>query len=152
MADPDFLYTKVIHQKATWGRRCEKFLVLSSKEDPDFPAIGLPNITSGRGYINHKAKTAWKYIYKHHGRDYDFFMKVDPDTYVVVDNLLDFLADKDSLKPHYYGHLYMPRDWGFPYVAGGPGEVLTREALRLLATEALVKHEDCSRSYYGEGN
>ena len=77
-------------------------------------------------------------------------MKVDTDTYLVVENLLEFLSDKDLSKPHYYGHLYTPKNWNFAYPAGGPGEVLTKEALRLLVTEALVKHDDCWPD--GEGN
>ena len=142
MADPKLLRTKVIHQKETWGRRCDKLLVMSSKEDKDFPAIGLPNTQEGRSHIDFKAKTAWKYIYEHYRDDYDFFIKTDPDTYLVVENLLHFLSDKDPSKPHIYGHLYT-QEGGRDFIAGGPGEVLTKESLRLLVTEALVKHDDC---------
>ena len=63
MADPGLLYTRVIHQKATWGKRCEKLLVMSSKEDKNFPAIGLPNTKEGRSHIDFKTKAAWKYIH-----------------------------------------------------------------------------------------
>ena len=123
---------------------------MSSQEDKDFPAIGLPGTKDGRSHIDHKAKTAWRYIYEHYGNDYDFYIKVDSDTYLVVENLLHFLSDKDPTKPHYFGHLYTPKGWGMAYTAGGPGEVLTREALRLLVTEALAKHEECWPD--GEGN
>ena len=143
LADPKFLLTKVIHQKATWGRRCEKLLVMSSQEDEDFPAIGLPYVQAGRSHIANKTKAAWKYIYKHYRDEFDFFIKTDPDTYLVVENLLDFLSDKDPSKPYFYGHIYTPENWNLTYMAGGPGLVLTKESLRLLIAEALVKHDDC---------
>ena len=143
MADPGLLNTRVVHQKATWGKRCEKLLVMSSKEDKNFPAIGLPNTKEGRSHIDFKTKAAWKYIYKRYIDNYDFFVKVDTDTYLVVENLLEFLSDKDPSKPYHYGHLYTPKNWNITYTAGGPGEVLTKEALRLLVTEALVKYDNC---------
>ena len=37
--------------------------------------------------------------------DFDFFFNADADTYLVVENLLDFLKDKDPNLPHYYGHV-----------------------------------------------
>ena len=141
LADPHLLYTKIIHQKATWGRKCDKLLVLSSKEDKDFPAIGLPNTQEGREHIDKKAKSAWKYIYENYINEFDFFIKTDPDTYLVVENLRQFLSDKDFMKPHIYGHIYDTQKG--PFIAGGPGEVLTRAALQLLVTEALEKHEEC---------
>ena len=141
LADPHLLYTKVIHQKVTWGRKCDKLLVLSSKEDKDFPAIGLPNTQEGRYHIDSKAKYAWRYLHENYIDEFDFFIKTDPDTYLVVENLRQFLSDKDFMKPHIYGHIYdTPKG---PFIAGGPGEVLTRAALQLLVTEALEKHEEC---------
>ena len=103
----------------------------------------MPNTQEGRSHIDFKTKAAWKYLHKHYIKDYDFFVKVDTDTYLVVENLLEFLSDKDPSKPYYYGHLYTPKNWNFAFPTGGPGEVLTKEALRLLVTEALVKHDDC---------
>ena len=76
---------------------------MSSKRDDTFPAVGL-NVTAGRQHIASKVLAAWKYIHKHYVDDYDFFIKTDTDTYVVVENLLDFLKDKDPELPHFYGH------------------------------------------------
>ena len=95
---PKTLRTKVIHQKATCGRRCQKPLVISSKEDKDFPDIGLPNTQDGRSHIDFKTKTAWKYVYENYRDDYDFLIETDTDTYLVVENLLHFLSDKDPSK------------------------------------------------------
>ena len=148
LADPNLLYKRVIHQKATWGRRCDKLLVFSSKEDKDFPAIGLPGTQNGRSHIDHKAKAAWKYVYENYGNDYDFFLKVDSDTYVIVENLLDFLSDKDPSKPDYFGHWYKPPESAYPWPAGGSGEVLTKETLRLLVTKAFLER---SRECWPDG-
>ena len=82
---------------------------MSCKEDKDFPAIGLPNTQADRSHIAFKAKAAWKYIYKHYRDDYDFFIKTDTDTYLVVENLLHYLSDRDRSKPHFlwsYLHSY----------------------------------------------
>ena len=143
MADQQHLYTQIIHQKATWGQRCDKLLVMSSKEDATFPAIGLNNTQEGRYHIAFKAKAAWVYIYKHYIDHFDFFIKCDPDTYLVVENLQDFLSDKDPLQPHFYGHMYKWPHWKYPWIAGGPGEILTKTAVKKLVTEAFVKFPKC---------
>ena len=149
LADPNLLHTKVIHQKQTWAKRCDKLLVMSSKQNDTFPAIGL-NVTTGRNHITSKVLEAWKFIYKHHLKDYDFFIKTDPDTYLVVENLLDFLNDKDPCKPYFYGHRYKPTIWNFTYMAGGPGLVLTKESVRRLASQAFVNYPQCMHD--GQGN
>ena len=123
---------------------------MSSKEDKDFPAVCLPNTKEGRGNIEFKFKIAWKYVHEHYINDYDFFVKADTDTYLVVENLHEFLSDKDHTKPYYYGHLYSPKNWNLTYPSGGPGVVLTQKALRLLVTEALVKHDDCWPDIQGD--
>ena len=142
MADPGLLDTKVIHQKQTWGKRCNKLLVMSSKQNDTFPTIGF-NGTQGRNHNGLKVLAVWKYIHEHYVNDFDFFFKSDADTYVVVENLLDFLKDKDPELPHYYGHEQKRPNDKFRYIAGGPGLVLTRESVRRLVTKAFVEHPKC---------
>ena len=142
MADPELLDKKVIHQKNTWGKRCDKLLVMSSKQNDTFPAVGL-NVTSGRRHIAAKVRAAWTYINQHYAEDYDFFIKTDPDTYLVVENLHEFLKDKDPKLPHFYGHRQKPKKWTFEYMAGGPGLVLTRESVKRLVTKAFVEYPKC---------
>ena len=108
---------------------------MSSKADPDFPAVGLP-VNEGRGALWKKTKAAILYIYEHHFDDADWFMKADDDTYVIVDNLRHFLRDKNSSKPVYYGHHYKAyiRQG---YMSGGAGYVLSKDALQKLVVNQL---------------
>lgn len=55
LADPHLLETRVRHQMATWGGRCHKLLVLSSRQNDSFPAVGL-NVTEGRDHIASKVR------------------------------------------------------------------------------------------------
>ena len=117
---------------------------MSSKQNDTFPTIGF-NVTAGKQHMSLKVAGAWKYIHKHYLEDYDFFIKTDPDTYVVVENLLDFLKDKDTELPRYYGHEQKPSVRKSTYMAGGPGLVLTRESVRRLVTKAFVEYPKCSK-------
>ena len=131
LADPKFFNTKIIHQNATWGRRCDKLLIISSK---------------GRNHIATKARQAWEYIHKNYINQYDFFIKTDPHTYLVVENLKEFLSDKNPNETHFYGHiLTRHRKSKWKLVAGGPGILLTRASLTKLVTKAFVKHPNCIR-------
>ncbi|XP_013401137.1 glycoprotein-N-acetylgalactosamine 3-beta-galactosyltransferase 1 isoform X1 [Lingula anatina] len=151
LTDPPDLDKRVIHVRDTWARRCDVTLFMSSMENKTFPTIGL-RVPPGRGYIAKKAKAAWKYIYEHHLNDADFFIKADPDTYVIVENLKHYLTSRDPKRAEFYGHQFYPSDWEFNadtrikksvYMSGGPGLVLSREAVRLLVTKAINSDPKC---------
>ncbi|OWF35366.1 glycoprotein-N-acetylgalactosamine 3-beta-galactosyltransferase 1-like [Mizuhopecten yessoensis] len=141
MTGPNNIETKARHVKATWGTRCNKLIFMSSQEVKDLPAVALP-VKEGRDNLWAKTKEAFKYIYKHHMNDADWFMKADDDTFVIVENLRHFLNDKMSETPVYYGRRFKPyvRQG---YMSGGAGYVLSHKAVQLLVEKGIDDSSVC---------
>ena len=126
MTSPKTLHTKGRPVKETWGKRCNKLLFMSSKDDPSFPAVGL-DVQEGRENLWDKTRAAWKYVLEHHIDDADWFIKADDDTYVIVENLRHLVAPLNTEDPHYFGRYFKPFGG---YCSGGAGYVFSRETLR----------------------
>ncbi|XP_061080830.1 glycoprotein-N-acetylgalactosamine 3-beta-galactosyltransferase 1 [Conger conger] len=127
MTAPKNLQKKARHVRATWTKRCDKVLFMSSQET-EFPTVGL-NVSEGRTQLYWKTIRAFQYIHKNHLGDADWFLKADDDTYVVLDNLRYLLSKHDPERPIYFGRRFRPF---VPqgYMSGGAGYVLSKEALR----------------------
>lgn len=79
MTNPDNHHSKARHVKRTWGSRCNKVIFMSSAEDRELGTVPLP-VSEGRNNLWAKTKEAFKYVYKHHFHEFDWFMKADDDT------------------------------------------------------------------------
>lgn len=79
MTSPKNYLTKAQHVVKTWGKRCNKLLVMSSRSDDNSNVIALP-VDEGFNKLWAKTKEAFKYVYKHHLNDADWFVKADDDT------------------------------------------------------------------------
>ena len=131
--------------KVTWGSRCDKLLFMSSQADPDLPTVKL-NVTEGRNYLWDKAKKAFQYVYINHFQDYDWFVKADDDTYMIVENLRYLLKDFDTNKSIFFGRKIKQYGNGQVYFHGGPGYVLSKDALKRFVEIGLNDPKLCRRA------
>ncbi|GAV08341.1 hypothetical protein RvY_18051 [Ramazzottius varieornatus] len=96
----------------------------------------------GRDILWRKTKLGFKYhknsvlhAYKFID-EYDWFLKADDDTYVVMENLKLLVADYSPKRPLYFGH-HFKRVAPKGYMSGGAGYLLSQAALRNFVDEGL---------------
>lgn len=122
--------------KNTWGARCKKILFLINHETNLTDVISLKVNSSYQPTV----EDAYNYIYKNHFDDYDWFLKTDGDTYVVVENLRFLLYAYDPTQAISFGHresgtYIIPSTTAsksFRYYSEKAGYVLSKEAMRRL--------------------
>ncbi|XP_014786164.1 glycoprotein-N-acetylgalactosamine 3-beta-galactosyltransferase 1 [Octopus bimaculoides] len=142
MTNPNNIRKKAIHVNATWGRRCNILLFMSSADEPvNLPIVKLP-VSEGRNNLWAKTKEAFKYVYKHHMNNYDWFFKADDDTYAIIENLRHLLSEHDHNSPIFFGRRFKPYvKQG--YMSGGAGYVLSKEAVRRFIENGLNNKSIC---------
>lgn len=88
--------TRVRAQRMTWGQKCSHFLVFSTATDLSIPSINIPHIGE-ESYENlwQKVRFIWKYIHYHYLFDFDWFLLSGDDTYVIVENLVEYLSSAE---------------------------------------------------------
>merc|ERR1719450_222276 len=99
---------------------------MSTQEDVSLGADKL-DVEDGRNGLWTKVKLACKHVFLNHFDDYDWFMKADDDTFVIIENLKAMLSQYDTNEPIHFGH-HSKALGG--YFSGGAGYVLSKEALK----------------------
>ena len=103
MTYPANHYSRAVHVKNTWGSHCDKLLFMSSEEDKQLGAINL-NVSEGRQNLWGRTKRGFQYCYQHHREEFHWFVKADDDTFMVIENLREFLTPLDTNEPIHFGH------------------------------------------------
>ncbi|XP_064081538.1 glycoprotein-N-acetylgalactosamine 3-beta-galactosyltransferase 1-like [Macrobrachium nipponense] len=138
---------KAKHVKATWGKRCNKLIFMSSSNDSVLGAIDI-GAGDGRDVLWGKTKKAYKYVYDHHLNEYDWFFKGDDDTYVLMENMRYMLAAYDPTFPIYFGSRFKKFSKQ-GYMSGGGGYVLSRAAVKKFIEDALPNKLKCKEDDTG---
>ncbi|CAF3315494.1 unnamed protein product [Rotaria socialis] len=130
----------------TWARRCGRFVFVTrlnssrnceNKTEKNLHGLcefPIENITTlpdeSYSHLSDKVRASLLYFNEYYP-NYDWYLKADDDTYIIVENLLRFLIStiKRYPKPVLYGYRF-----GEDYVSGGAGYVITREGLNLFSS------------------
>ncbi|OQV11569.1 putative Glycoprotein-N-acetylgalactosamine 3-beta-galactosyltransferase 1 [Hypsibius exemplaris] len=113
----------------TWVKRCDGYAFVSTRDRLDNHTIVVPG--------NESRQILWAKVQamiRHANtirNDFDWFLKTDDDTYVVIENLRLFLADHSPEDPIYFGNEF---NYGYSggYLSGGAGYVLANRAVQLI--------------------
>ena len=116
MAHPESLATKALAVNQTWGSRCTALLFVVSEHHhipQEIQALStLPLLqlrlgrAEGRLTLWHKSKLAWRAIATKYGNRYDWILRADDDSFIVLNNLARLLAPLDPAQPQYFGRTY----------------------------------------------
>ncbi|KAH8323254.1 hypothetical protein KR067_003861 [Drosophila pandora] len=142
LTHPDNLdgLARTVHD--TWGQRCSQLVFASSDT---YEPLGVVQVVepNGGGYEDlwNKTREGFRHVWEHYGQDYDWFLKADDDTYVIMENLQYLLSGFDPETPVYFGHK-MSR-YNVSYMSGGASYVLSREALHRFMTLAYESEVIC---------
>ncbi|ETN87116.1 hypothetical protein RB195_013677 [Necator americanus] len=134
--------TRALAINETWLSRCDHGQLFTgdffSSSDIPYSTIfaGIPD-----SYYNlfYKSRYAFYYIYHYISKNFDWYMKADDDTYVIVEHLREYLSTLDPSKPYYLGYILKPY-LKHGYNAGGAGYVLSRAAVQIF-NELLYHNE-----------
>ena len=112
--------------KRTWGKRCDKVLYISDQIDDSIPTITLPGVLPGYEHLWSKTLITFQHLYEQYANQFDWFLKTDDDTFIIVENLKYFLAQHNPNEPHYFGKRFKTLGG---YTSGGAGYVISKRAL-----------------------
>jgi hypothetical protein len=79
LTQPTDHQTKAKNVKNTWGSKCNKLIFLSTENDNELGAIGLP-FNESREILWGKVKEGFLYAYENFYEDADWFLKADDDS------------------------------------------------------------------------
>jgi glycoprotein-N-acetylgalactosamine 3-beta-galactosyltransferase len=106
--------TRVKDVLSTWGKRCDKLVLASDVEDAAWGTIATHSKATWKN-LWPKLNETLHHVYENYRDDYDWFLKVDDDSYVIMENLKAFLAsDKVKEKARTKQPLVYGRRLGVP--------------------------------------
>jgi glycoprotein-N-acetylgalactosamine 3-beta-galactosyltransferase len=113
--------TRVRAVAETWGQRCDKLLFFSDVRDTIVVAADTPaerrfeivqlDIIADHAHLWLRTRAALKYLHTHFRHEYDWFYKCDDDTYVIVENMRNYLKRPEvrqrfNQEPMQLGHRF----------------------------------------------
>uniref|UniRef100_A0A0N4Z6X5 N-acetylgalactosaminide beta-1,3-galactosyltransferase n=1 Tax=Parastrongyloides trichosuri TaxID=131310 RepID=A0A0N4Z6X5_PARTI len=130
-------------QKNTWLKRCNNFIFGSGVENSSIPTFKAYH-NDGYSFSFGKMKNTLKHVWEKYGDKYDWYIKADDDTYVVMENLRAYLINEDPDKHGYHGfRMHVGESDPHTYMSGGAGYVMSRKSVKSLVETGLDNSKYC---------
>ena len=112
---PKYFLTRAKAVNDTWAPRCDRYFFITeyaqetmTPEQINFthqiPIAPIKNIIGGYDHLTQKSTLAFLFAYENYLNDFDWFIKADDDTYVIVTNLKAFLSEQNASEPVTFGY------------------------------------------------
>uniref|UniRef100_A0AC35U5S7 N-acetylgalactosaminide beta-1,3-galactosyltransferase n=1 Tax=Rhabditophanes sp. KR3021 TaxID=114890 RepID=A0AC35U5S7_9BILA len=143
LTTPKNKYSRVIPQINTWVKRCSNWVYASSVDDPSIKAIkAFPSDDYRFSYG--KIRGAIQHVYAEYKDTFDYILKIDDDSFIVMENLRMFLLNKNASEEKYFGYRLDFNSFGHHnYHQGGAGYVLSIGAIKKLVNEGFSNPNKC---------
>ncbi|CAF4216312.1 unnamed protein product, partial [Rotaria sordida] len=104
---------RAVHE--TWASRCDKYYFICEiipknlthneiQLIKSMPIASINNTLPGYNHLTLKSRLSFHFAYEHHQNDFDWFVKADDDTYLIVENLKLFLSKQNKSEPITFGY------------------------------------------------
>ena len=113
---------------ATWASHCDELVFISKKANParNVVAADVPPLDPEQ--LWNIVTVGWRYAYSRIN-EFDWFVKLDDDTYFICDNFKVVVRELNPNDPHYLGHTSYHHDVPFNL---GAGHAISRGTLAIL--------------------
>ena len=106
--------------KDTWGRRCDLLYFVSSESEPSLPVIKVSCEKDDHDHLWCKNRNGIIYAVDNHRDQFDWLLKTDDDTYIIMENLRNLLVNYDHNQPIWFGCLFaLGGNRNITYMSGG---------------------------------
>lgn len=136
VTSPKYHDTRSSHVAATWARHCTRAVFLSTAGDSRLPDVFITPGAASYQELWGKVTQGFEWAYGNR-HDFDWVVKADDDTFLVVENLQAALLRLDPDRALATGVQLRTWDTGSAYFNGGAGYVLSRGAVRRLVEDGL---------------
>lgn len=134
---------------STWVKRCDRHMfIMANKDNAEKASLRHDILTvkspENKARLKDKMRLAIQFVHSNCMDEFDWLLKADDDTYVIMDNLKNLLqhTERNQSSKLFMGLRLKPRV-KMGVMSGGAGYVMNKEALRLLV-ESSFTNKTCS--------
>lgn len=140
--------TRVPPVWSSWLNKCDHGRIFTSTQIQNRQNISHSTVyrNLNDGYFQLFYKTIWSFYfaYKDISNQFDWYLKADDDTLVIMNNLRKYLATLDPKRAHYLG---VTMKYSYDFYQAGAIYILSNEAVRRFVEKAYGDVEKCPYFY-----